>query len=262
MKNIRIKLIHWDAKQIEIKASELAASGFGVDADIIKSQAYMKALKMNPPDVFVIDLSRQPSRGLEMALYIRLSKPTRNIPIVFVEGEPEKVEKVRLRLPDAFYTGWGSAAETIREAVKNPPAKPAVPKSVFDGYSGTPLAKKLGIKEGMMVSAVNAPSALLDEFEELPDGVALNNGLDGDSSLILWFVRSQKELSDGILKTASAVGSGGVWIFWPKKTGSLESDLSQVSVRKTGLDTGLVDHKVCSFNKDWSGLKFASRKKS
>jgi hypothetical protein len=260
MKAIKLRLIHWDSSIAQERAAELIRAGFQVEADLLKDPADIKELKVNPPDVFLIDLSRQPSHGLEIALYIRLSKPTRNIPIVFIGGEPEKVEKVRSKLPDAVYTVWDSAPEAIRQALDNPPLNPAVPNSVLDGYSDAPLVKKLGIKQGMTVSVLGLPGGFLPKIGALPDGVSIVEGIGEKANLILWFARSEEELSRKIPEIASATPRGGVWIIWPKKTGSLKSDLTQVVVRKFGLASGLVDYKVCSVDETWSGLLFAKRK--
>jgi CheY-like chemotaxis protein len=260
MKKLKIRLIHWDSAAAGERAAGLVQAGFHVVADIPKGQEDMKALKLNPPDVFLIDLSRQPSHGLEMALYIRIGKPTRNVPIVFVGGEAEKVERVRAKLPDAVYTDWESAPNALRRAVENPPSDPVVPKSILDGYSGTPLAKKLGIKQGITVSLLNAPDSFSAKLEGLPENPKVVEGINKEAGLILWFIRTGDELSEKIAGLVPSVPGGGIWMIWPKKTGSLKSDLSQAAVRKLGLASGLVDYKVCSVDDDWSGLKFARRK--
>jgi hypothetical protein len=79
------------------------------------------------------------------------------------------------------------------------------------------------------------------------------------NDLAIWFAKSQKELEERINKVKSKIGKGGLWIAWPKKASDITSDLSQAAVRKVGLDAGLVDYKVCSIDKTWSGLKFAVR---
>jgi hypothetical protein len=259
MKTTKLRLILWDSSIARERAAELMRAGFQVEADLLKNPADIKELKVNPPDVFLIDLSRQPSHSLEIALYIRLSKPTRHIPIVFIGGEPEKVEKVRSKLPDAVYTVWDSAPDAIRKAVKNPPVNPAVPKSVLDGYSDAPLVKKLGIKQGMTVSVLGLPGDFLPKIGALPEGVSIVEGIGEMADLILWFARSEDELSRKLPEIAATAPRGGVWIIWPKKTGSLKSDLTQAVVRKLGLAAGLVDYKVCSVDETWSGLKFARR---
>ena len=97
-------------------------------------------------------------------------------------------------------------------------------------------------------------------LHELPEGVAVRRHARGRSDVTLWFTKSLKELEGRIRQMGSRAEKGGLWIVWPKKTSGLESDLSQVIVRKTGLASGLVDYKVCSIDDTWTGLKFTSRK--
>ena len=78
--------------------------------------------------------------------------------------------------------------------------------------------------------------------------------------LILWFVRSQRELDRGLPKWVDRVGKGGIWIIWPKKASGVVTDVQQNSVRRCGLDAGLVDYKIAAVDSTWSGLKFAVRK--
>jgi hypothetical protein len=79
--------------------------------------------------------------------------------------------------------------------------------------------------------------------------------------LVLWFVRSARELEGGIETWSARVGKGGLWIVWPKKSSGFATDLQQAIVRKTGLKAGLVDYKIAAIDQTWSGLKFAIRSK-
>ena len=134
---------------------------------------------------------RLPSQGRDIALAIRHSAGTRALPLVFVEGNPAKVEEIRRLLPDALYTTWKSIGETLKRAAESPPANPVVPASVFAGYSGTPLPKKLGIKPGFVVALVDAPPDFRATLGELPEGVEFRTKADARSHLILWFVKSR-----------------------------------------------------------------------
>jgi hypothetical protein len=131
------------------------------------------------------------------------------------------------------------------------------------GYSGTPLVKKLGFKEGFRVGLVNPPKGFETELDPLPADVKiivrhLPNSLD----LLLLFVDSQKILKKEFPKLAlKLAGNGMLWIAWPKKASGVVTDLSDNSVRQIGLEAGLVDVKVCAVNDIWSGLKFVYRLK-
>lgn len=131
------------------------------------------------------------------------------------------------------------------------------------GYSGTPLVKKLGFKEGFRVGLVNPPQGFQTELNPLPKNVKiLVQHLPKPLDLILLFADSQKALKSEFPKHAQKLAkSGMLWIAWPKKASGVATDLSDNSVRQIGLDAGLVDVKVCAVNDIWSGLKFVYRLK-
>jgi hypothetical protein len=130
------------------------------------------------------------------------------------------------------------------------------------GYSGTPLARKLGIREGHVVAVMSGPphfSALLDP---LPPGVRLRADLRGSGVLdvVILFVRSERELRQRFERARSRLQpAGGLWVAWPKQTSPLAEDLRESHVRAYGLSTGLVDNKICAIDGDWSGLRFVVR---
>jgi hypothetical protein len=131
------------------------------------------------------------------------------------------------------------------------------------GYSGTPLAKKLGIKEAFRVGLVNPPRGFQKELKDLPRGVKISSGsLPKPIDLIILFADSQRTLKMEFPRFARKLTANGMlWIAWPKKGSGVTTDLSDNSVRQIGLDAGLVDVKVCAVNDIWSGLKFVYRLK-
>lgn len=130
----------------------------------------------------------------------------------------------------------------------------------MEGYAGAPLAKKLGIKPGSTVVAIDAPSSFVQTLGEIPDDVTLRWQNRRRRDLTIWFTRSRKNLVARIERIAAVAGESGLWIAWLKKKSDLASDLTQAVVRKTGLDAGLVDYKICAINETWSGLKFTRRR--
>jgi len=128
------------------------------------------------------------------------------------------------------------------------------------GYSGTPLPKKLGIKDRSTVALANAPADFAATLGSLPAGATLHANPRGRRDLTVWFVRSLKELRAAIPRMVTASKQGGVWIAWPKKASGIATDVSETEVRALGLAAGLVDHKICAINATWSGLRFALRK--
>jgi hypothetical protein len=254
-----IRLIHWNAAEGEEKAKLLKTAGYRVDHEVLNPAA-VRQLKAHPPQAIIIDLTRLPSQGRDIALHLRQFKSTRGVPQIFVEGDREKVERIKQLLPDAVYTTWERIETDIKDAIAHPPADPVVPESIFAGYSGTQLAKKLGIKANVAVALVDPPANFKKTLGDLPEGVKLQTEVQKDSYLIIWFTRSRKELQGRIDRMVPRINAGGMWIVWPKKTSRVASDLTQAEVRRIGLATGLVDYKVCAVDQTWSGLKFTRRK--
>jgi len=127
------------------------------------------------------------------------------------------------------------------------------------GYSGTPLIKKLGIREGFNAVLVQAPPDVVKELGISPRYSKGKPPLD----FVHLFVKSQAELAAKFpLWAAKLAPAGMLWISWPKKSSGVESDLDENIVRNIGLAAGLVDVKVCAVNEVWSGLKFVIRLKN
>lgn len=256
----RIRLIHWDAAGAEERGAFLRSVGCGVVHEQL-TPAGLRALRKDPPSAIVLDLSRAPSQGRDVALGLRKHKATRHVPLVFVGGDPKKVARIRELLPDATYTTWDAIEGALNHAIAHPPEDPVVPRSTFDAYAGTPLPKKLGIKADSVITLIGAPEGFEDTLGELPAGALLRRGDPDPRGVTLWFVRSRQELEDQIEEMGAFARGGGLWIAWPKKASGVASDLSQTVVRKVGLASGLVDFKICSLDATWSGLRFSQRKK-
>jgi hypothetical protein len=128
------------------------------------------------------------------------------------------------------------------------------------GYSGTPLAAKLGIKSGNQVLLLYAP----DSFElEVPDGASTDRGPEAGQppDVVLAFFTRLSELEQEIDALASTIfPAGSLWLAWPKKASRVESDLSDNHVRACALERGLVDNKVCALDETWSALRVVWRK--
>ena len=130
------------------------------------------------------------------------------------------------------------------------------------GYSSTPLAKKLGIKEGSRVALVNAPKDFQSSLEALPDRVEFVKHPTKSLDIVLFFVMTERVLAQDFSKLAKKlVTNGMIWIAWPKKSSGVTTDLSFEHVQRIGLDAGLVDVKICAIDETWSGLKFVYRLK-
>jgi hypothetical protein len=145
--------------------------------------------------------------------------------------------------------------------ISGPREGPRRARSKLEGYAGAPLSTKLGIKPGYTVSLVGAPPEFRQTLGELPENVVLRDGVRDQSDLTLWFAKSRKELEERLQHMKAFSKNAGLWILWPKQTSRLQTDLGQPLVREAGLAAGMVDFKICSIDKTWSGLRFTLKKK-
>ena len=128
------------------------------------------------------------------------------------------------------------------------------------GYSGTPLAKKLGISTGMTVHAANAPPSFVDLLGPL-DAVTWKSQLRAPIDVAVAFFTKAADVTARWPKLTAAVGHHGViWVAWPKKSSGMATDLTENEFRTLLLPSGWVDVKVCAIDDTWSGLKFVLRK--
>jgi hypothetical protein len=262
-----VRLIHWHAAEAEEHAKRLGVLGYAVVSGLPPAPVLLRELRQKPPAVVVISLDRLPSQGRDVAFVLLGSKATRAVPLVFVGGTPEKVARVRAKVPFAPCTTWGKLGPVLAHALARPratpPAAPATPGGAMAGYSGTPLPRKLGIKPDMRVALLGAPknfAATLLYSRALPAGARLADRTTANTGLTLWFARTHREFDRGF---ARAVGLGArmpVWVISPKKSGPLAADLSQNYIRGACLAAGLVDYKVCAVDAAWSGLLFRRRR--
>lgn len=234
-----IRLIHWNEDEGLERREQLEAFGFDAAFDFGDGVAGLRLIRSSPPDAVVIDLTRMPSQGREVAHAVRRSKATRHLRIVFVGGESEKVERTRLLLPDAVYTTWGRIKTALPKAIANPPHAPLVPN--HDAAWGKPTVAKLGVKPW-------------------PPKVTLTARPEPDADLFLCFAKSRHELHAQLLNVGTVAKRQTLWLSWPKKASNVKSDLNGNIVRETGLRAGWVDFKVCSLDATWSSLAFKRRK--
>src|ERR1700742_3455951 len=124
------------------------------------------------------------------------------------------------------------------------------------GYSGTPLAKKLGIKNGFHISLINAPEYYLRLFTDLPAELYFENEEVKNIDLIHFFTKSRDEYETLLPVLKSHIKPNGIiWISWQKKVSKVLTDITEDIIRNFALQPGLVDIKVCAVDDIWSGLK-------
>lgn len=129
----RIALIHWNTEQAEQRARHLRTHGHQVTSHSERGGGAVRAAVAESPDVVVIDLSRLPSHGRECGIHLRGRKATRHLPLVFVDGAPEKVGRVEAVLPDAVYAPWSRIRSAVQRALASQPRQPIVPTQHMAG---------------------------------------------------------------------------------------------------------------------------------
>ena len=255
----RVQFFHWNALNATDKEILLRATGLQVTCLPFEGPLTLKALRVDPPAAVVIDLSRQPSSGRDLALQLRTHSATRHLPILFVDGAPEKTQPLAALFPDAIYTNWDAIIETLKDAVQNPPPVTCIPDSIFAPYKDVPLVRKLGIREGMRVRLVDAPPDFERKLGELPPEVSLVRNGSQPAALNLAFIRSREDLERKITSLVNLVKQGKLWIIWPKRKSKDAGAINQNHVRRAGLAAGMVDFKICSVDETWTGLQFTWR---
>ena len=253
-----VRLIHWNGPEGRERTLRLASLGYHVEFDDHDGPGLSRLLRASAAEAFVIDLSRLPAQGREVAMWLRSNKSTRHVPIVFVDGDPEKVARVKHLLPDATYTSWSRLKTALPKALSTPVRDPIVPPSHI--YTGKPAVEKLGVKPGMRVCLINAPKGFASTLKPLPQGVRFSATVTPETDLLIAFLRSNRELAMQLASLAGQVDRQTVWFVWPKKASGIKSDLNGNTVREFGLASGWVDFKVCAIDDTWSGLAFKRRR--
>ena len=124
------------------------------------------------------------------------------------------------------------------------------------GYSGTPFARKLGIKEDFKIRLVNQRQYYFQLFDDFRENVSIKTDKKSKKNLIHYFTKEASELIENINLLKNEIELNGIiWISWPKKASKITTDITEDTVRNLALKNGLVDIKVCAVDQIWSGLK-------
>ena len=133
-------------------------------------------------------------------------------------------------------------------------------RAVTAGYSGTPLPRKLGIKEGHRVGLLGAPEGFSETLGELPDGASLARSLRAPLNVIVAFFTERSALERRLSGLIGLMDpAAGLWVAWPKRASGMDSDVTENVVRELGLAAGVVDNKVCAIDETWSALRLVIR---
>ena len=130
-------------------------------------------------------------------------------------------------------------------------------------YSGTPLPQKLGIKPGLTVVTINAPTNYRRLLGTIPENVMFSDRLKAGSDFVHVFTRKNSELEKRLSVLREQIANAGtVWVSWPKKSSGVPSDVTEDVIRAVALPLGFVDVKVCAIDETWSGLKLMVRREN
>jgi hypothetical protein len=245
---LRLRVVHWYAKEAEPLVALLEAAGHSIDLTSTTGSGILKHLRAAPPDAVVIDLTRQPSHGREIGVAIRTGKTIKHLPILFVDGDPEKVEAIRAVLPDAIYTTHARLVAALKRA--RPVANPVRPTPMMERFGNRTAAQKLGINATTQVKLIDPPADVERLIGPLPE-TGTGRGL------ILWFTHDPGSFYAGLPRMRALAAHSRLWILWRKnKLDELDGGI----IRRAAIDVGLVDYKICSVDPTWSGMAFAVKK--
>lgn len=256
----RIQLLHWNANEAGVYLELLRANGYDVQYNDQFRPGMMRSWRESPPDAFVIDLSRLPSHGREIATALRQSPALRRVPIVFCEGAEDKVRRIQIELPDAMYSKRATLRADLKRAIAHPPERPVTPEPMMERYASKTAAQKLGIKESSIVTLIDPPRDCRKLLGQLPPNVELVEEAGAKHPVTLCFVRDSNLLQATLSAVRELAPSTKLWILWPKGGSKERAGLTGRVVREQANGLGLVDYKICSVNEVWSAMLFAAKK--
>jgi CheY-like chemotaxis protein len=245
---VRVVVVHYEPAEALALAERLRRDGIAAEPYLHVGTRGLRDLRANPPDAILIDLMRMPSYGRAMGAMLRETRSTRAIPLVFLEGDPEKTARVRDLLPDALFATFPRLKAVIERAIRRPPADPVVPDRAV------PIAKKLRLRDGVTVALIGAPTG----FESTLGGAKTTRSGNGD--VVLLFVKSAAALGRDLPRFASLERGRALWILWPKRASGVAADVSLPRIHEACAPFGLVAYKTCSIDDTWSAAAIAPRR--
>jgi CheY-like chemotaxis protein len=247
----RVLIVQYQPEQQSSLSERVQREGFVASVYPAVGPKGFRSIRENPPDAILIDLRVMPSYGRAMGALLRDSKSLRQIPMVFLEGDPAKSAKVREVLPDVEIAPWDRLGPAMRRAVARKGGPAAAPV-----HPDIPLHRKLRIRANSEVALLHEPRGIRAALGELPEGVGFQTEI-GDSPVVLAFFKSAGALNKELPRLAAAMRPGRtLWILWPKKASSGRSDLSMPVIREMCQPYRLGEYKVCAFDETWSAMAF------
>ncbi len=235
------------------RAEELSALGYRVVGGPWSSPVIIRK-KVELPCAVVIDLSRSPSTGRDIAVAMRSHRALVNVPFILVEGEPDKIATIKKLLPDAIATTWPRIGATLVKA------RAASLHRVGSSFRcSRPTKENPGGEARHQAGNHRRIGKFSAEFRRDARHASRwreNPPRKSSRDLTLWFVRTNDELRDRIVAMKPHAASGRLWIIWRKGAETLNQNI----IRKAALDSGLVDFRISRIDDEWSGLRFTLRK--
>lgn len=253
-----IRLFHSKAEEAEALVTLMTDGGYNVYYPGEREPSPYAKIKALDPEAVVIDLSRAPTHGRYVATEIRRHKGLRHIPIVFVDGDHERVRMAKALLPDAVFTKRDRLNEVLD--LLEPVTDPVVPAGTI--LSDRTNAEKLGIKAHSRVALIRPPVDWARVIGVLPEGASLEEDPTEVLPLSLWFVSDSDEFLESLRAIRKLAGKSKVWIAYPKQASKRKKDagLTQNLIREAARSVGLVDYKICSLDETWTGFALTVKK--
>lgn len=251
----RVLIIAYNPEEASARAARLRGEGIDAEHYPARGTGGLRNLRAHLPEAIAIDLMELPSYGRYMGALLRQQKATRHIPLIFIEGDPEKTPRAKELFPDAVFTSWKRFSAALERAIRLIPVEPVVP-NLFT----SPLLEKLRIREGTAIALLHAPEGFAKTLGDLPAGCRIARRMP-ENGVILLFVRSAAALGHELPMIARELRSGRVfWILWPKRSAKGPADLKMPAIRQMAAGWGLVDYKVCAVDETWSGMAIGRRR--
>ena len=252
---MKVLLIHWRPEEAENGLALLAKAGHSVRIYSGSRSINLGFFEGELPDVALISLERQPAHGRAIGHWLRSTKTTSHVPIVFVGGAEEKVAAARAMFPDALFCAWRGVRGAVREARKRPQFAQPQPTC-----AGKPLWRKYDVREGDRVLQVGGPE---------PTPELLGSGMPhevrwvwrkrwparpGQPDLVVLHVENEDQLQAHFSAAVELTADGRpLWLCHPKKSSNLPTDLDRESLSSHWRAAGWTDVKVCRVDETWTG---------
>lgn len=257
----RVRLIHWKSAESGPLIDILRKAGHDVEYEEKFTSKLLPVIRAAPPQVFVLDLSRMPSHSRYVAAAFRQSPKTRHVPIVFVDGEPEKVALIRGQFPDALFAALAKVPSTIKAAMKLKPVSPVAPGRLFSYHPRT-AAQKMGIAKNARIGVIDGPRDYERVIGAVADGVEFVEGAQPDCTMLIWFVTDPDTYIEMLprMRVLLSKSKLRLWVLWKKGGTTRSGAVTQPLIREAGQEFGLVDYKICAVDKSWSGIALTLKK--